>query len=65
MASSILMMLGGAITNAFAFSGSSYLFSHIGSKNNLEDLKKALYLTLEKIIENLKPSNTTMKKRID
>lgn len=31
MASAVAMMVGGAITNALAFSGSNYLFSHMGS----------------------------------
>ena len=30
MASAVVMMLGGAVVNALAFSGSNYLFSHMG-----------------------------------
>lgn len=36
MASAIAMMVGGAITNALAFSGSNYLFSHMGSNSDEE-----------------------------
>ena len=39
MASALAMMLGGAITNAFAFSGSNYLFSHMGSNVNEEKIR--------------------------
>ena len=39
MASAVVMMLGGAITNALAFSGSNYLFSHVG-KDSDEEKKK-------------------------
>lgn len=39
MASALVMMLGGAITNAFAFSGSNYLFSHMGSNANEEKIR--------------------------
>ncbi|CAC5410006.1 unnamed protein product [Mytilus coruscus] len=46
MASALAMMLGGAITNAFAFSGSNYLFSHMGSNANEEKIRH------DKAIEN-------------
>ena len=36
---SALMMIGGAITNALAFTGGNYLFSHLG-KNSNEEKKK-------------------------
>ena len=36
MASAVVMMLGGAVVNAFAFSGSNYLFSHIGKDADKE-----------------------------
>ena len=39
MASALAMMLGGAITNAFAFTGSNYLFSHMGSNANEEKIR--------------------------
>ncbi|CAC5372339.1 unnamed protein product [Mytilus coruscus] len=35
----LAMMLGGAITNAFAFSGSNYLFSYMGSNANEEKIR--------------------------
>ena len=36
MASAIAMMIGGAITNALAFTGGNYLFSHMGSNSDEE-----------------------------
>lgn len=36
MASAVVMMLGGAVVNALAFSGSNYLFSHMGSNADEE-----------------------------
>ena len=36
MASTVAMMVGGAVVNAFAFSGSNYLFSHMGSNSDEE-----------------------------
>ena len=39
MESALTMMLGGTITNAFAFSGSNYLFSHMGSNANEEKIR--------------------------
>ena len=39
MAAALAMMVGGAITNAFAFSGSNYLFSHMGGDANEEKIR--------------------------
>ena len=36
MASAVVMMIGGAVTNALAFSGSNYLFSHVGKDSDEE-----------------------------
>jgi hypothetical protein len=36
MASAIAMMVGGAVVNALTFSGSNYLFSHMGSNADEE-----------------------------
>ena len=36
MASAIAMMIGGALTNALAFTGSNYLFSHLGKDSDAE-----------------------------
>ena len=36
MASAVAMMIGGAVVNALAFSGSNYLFSHMGKDSNAE-----------------------------
>ncbi|CAC5377406.1 unnamed protein product [Mytilus coruscus] len=57
--SALAMMLGGAITNAFAFSGSNYLFSHMGSNANEEKIRH------DKAIEKLeKAQQEWNKKRI-
>ena len=71
MASAVAMMVGGAITNAFAFSGSSYLFSHIGSNSDeerkrhnkaMEQLQAATTAWNEKRTERLDFINQQMKK---
>ena len=36
MASAVVMMVGGAVVNALAFSGSNYLFSHVGKDSDEE-----------------------------
>lgn len=51
MASAFVMMLGGAITNALAFTGSNYLFSHIGSNVNEEKIRH------DKAIEQLEKAH--------
>ena len=45
---SIVMMLGGAVANALAFSGSSFLFSNL-SKNRIDAEKKKHDLAEEKL----------------
>ncbi|CAC5423392.1 unnamed protein product [Mytilus coruscus] len=57
MASALAMMLGGAITNAFAFSGSNYLFSHMGSNANEEKIRH------DKAIEKLEKAQQEWNKR--
>lgn len=57
MASALAMMLGGAITNAFAFSGSNYLFSHMGSDANEEKIRH------DKAIEKLEKATEEWNKR--
>ena len=37
---SIAMMIGGAVVNALAFSGSNYLFSKLRSNHSNEELKR-------------------------
>ncbi|CAC5364332.1 unnamed protein product [Mytilus coruscus] len=58
----LAMMLGGAITNAFAFSGSNYLFSHMGSNANEEKIRhdKAIE-KLEKAQQNGIKKNTKIR----
>ena len=36
MASAVAMMIGGALVNALAFSGSNYLFSRMGKSDEVE-----------------------------
>ena len=36
MASAAVMMVGGAVVNALAFSGSNFLFSHVGKDSDGE-----------------------------
>ncbi len=36
MASAVAMMIGGAVTNALAFTGGNYLFSHLGKDSDTE-----------------------------
>ncbi|CAC5418026.1 unnamed protein product [Mytilus coruscus] len=57
MASALEMMLGGAITNAFAFSGSNYLFSHMGSNANEEKIRH------DKAIEKLEKAQADWNKK--
>jgi len=56
MASALAMMFGGAITNAFAFSGSNYLFSHMGSNANEEKIRH------DKAIEKLEAAQAEYSK---
>ncbi|CAC5375343.1 unnamed protein product [Mytilus coruscus] len=57
MASALAMMLGGAITNAFAFSGSNYLFSHMSSNANEEKIRH------DKAIEKLEKAQSEWNKK--
>ncbi|CAC5418013.1 unnamed protein product [Mytilus coruscus] len=56
MTNALAMMLGGAITNAFAFSGSNYLFSHMGSNTNEEKIRH------DKAIEKLEKAQAEWSK---
>ena len=56
MAAALAMMIGGAITNALAFSGSSYLFSHIGNNANEEKIRH------DKAMEKLETAKTEWNK---
>ncbi|CAC5398623.1 unnamed protein product [Mytilus coruscus] len=59
----LAMMLGGAITNAFAFSGSNYLFSHMGSNANEEKIRhdKAIEKIRKKHKQNGIKKNTKIR----
>jgi hypothetical protein len=52
MASAVAMMIGGAAVNALAFSGSNYLFSHMGC-NSGEERKRH-----DKAMEQLEAATT-------
>lgn len=71
MASAVLMMVGGAVVNAFAFSGSNYLFSHMGKDSDeerkrhdkaMEQLEAAQAAWSKKRIERLDFINEQIKK---
>ena len=57
-------LLGGAIANALAFTGSSYLFSHI-SKNNIDKERKRHDLAIEKLEKAQVEWSEKRQKRID
>ena len=57
MASAIAMMIGGAVTNALAFTGGNYLFSHMGSNANEEKIRH------DKAIEKLEKAQAEWNKR--
>ena len=72
MASAVAMMVGGAITNALAFSGSNYLFGHMGSNSDkekkrhdkaIEELEAATTAWNEKRTERLDFINKELKKQ--
>lgn len=57
MASAVAMMIGGAVVNAFAFSGSNYLFSKMGSKSDEERERH------DKAMEELEAAQVTWNKK--
>ena len=71
MAAAIAMMAGGAIVNAFAFSGSNYLFHSLEGNSAeerkrhdlaIEKLNRATEEWNEKRLNTLDFSNTTLQK---
>ena len=52
------MMVGGALVNALAFSGSNYLFSHMGKSDEIEKERKRH----DKAEEQLQAAQTWNKK---
>ena len=71
MASAVAMMIGGALVNALAFSGSNYLFSQMGSNSDeererhdkaVEQLEAAQVAWNKKRTERLDFINEQMKK---
>lgn len=61
MASAVVMMLGGAITNALAFTGSNFLFSQISSSAE----RKRHNLAIEKLQHERDTWNEQRLERID
>ena len=61
MTSSVLMMIGGAITNALAFTGSNFLFNSLSSSEE----RKRHNLALEKLTYDRDIFNQTRLKRLD
>ena len=49
MASAVAMMIGGAVVNALAFSGSNYLFSHMGKSGDAEKERERHDKALEQL----------------
>ena len=64
MASSIAMMLGGALANALAFTGSSYLFSSL-SRGDLAKERKRHDLAVEQLTRAQIQWNRKRQERID
>ena len=71
MASAVAMMIGGAVTNALAFTGGNYLFSHLGKDSDkererhdkaMEQLESAQSEWNKKRTERLDYINKVMKK---
>ena len=59
MASAVAMMVGGALVNALAFSGSNYLFSHMGKSDEIEKERKRH----DKAEEQLQAAQTAWNKK--
>ena len=51
MASAVAMMIGGAVVNALAFSGSNYLFSRMGKSGDAEKERERHDKALEQLEE--------------
>ena len=51
MATAVAMMIGGAVVNALAFTGSNYLFSHLGKSGDAEAERKRHDKALEQLEE--------------
>ena len=63
MASAVVMMIGGAAVNALAFSGSNYLFSHMGS--NADEERKRHDKALEQLAAAQAKWNKERTQRLD
>ena len=58
MASAVAMMVGGALVNALAFSGSNYLFSHMGNDDADDERKRH-----DKAVEQLEAAQAEWNKK--
>ena len=63
MASAVVMMVGGAAVNALAFSGSNYLFSHVGS--NADEERKRHDKAMEQLAAAQAKWNKERTQRLD
>ena len=63
MASAFVMMIGGAAVNSLAFSGSNYLFSHVGS--NADEEKKRHDKAMEQLAAAQAKWNKERMQRLD
>ena len=63
MASAVVMMVGGAAVNALAFSGSNYLFSHMGS--NADEERKRHDKAMEQLAAAQAKWNKERTQRLD
>ena len=63
MTSAVAMMLGGAVVNALAFSGSNYLFSKMG--RNRDEERKSLDKEMEQLQAATQAWNKKIIKRLD
>lgn len=64
MASAIAMMVGGALVNALAFSGSNYLFSKLGKEEHQHEMERH-NLATEQLMRERDAWNERRQKRLD
>ena len=65
MASAVAMMIGGAVVNALAFTGSNYLFSHLGKSGDAEAERKRHDKALEQLEETQASWSKKRTERLD
>ena len=65
MASAVVMMIGGAITNALAFTGGNYLFSNMGKNNDAEAERERHNKAMEQLEAETTAWNKKRTERLD